>query len=205
MMALRDLLDALDAELQAEQQAEADGRAADAERILADASRHAQRETDRIAAEFAAAAEQEAALITSDARADARRTITAARRTALDAVRAAVEHRLARLPGTATGAQVAAACTEEALAALPGAVRPSGREPSARGLSAREPSATRLSLHPADRISLPAGVQPGPPLDDGGAIAVAADGFVDNTLPTRLANRWPQLQIDLVKRWDADP
>lgn len=184
-MALRNLLDALEEEGAAEHRLAQTERESLIARILTDArARAVDVCADGIAA-AESAAHQEAHSLLGQARTAAQLAIRAARHAALEAVFARVREQLRRLPGTAAGTAAAGACLEEALAALPQAVR--------------------VRVHPADAAALSPGVgwELIADLDGGGAVVEDDEGrYVDNTYATRLANTWAELRIGLSRSWE---
>jgi V/A-type H+-transporting ATPase subunit E len=184
-MALRDLLTALEEEGAAEHERAQQDRRRQASQLLADAhERGAKIHQDVVtAAETAARQEAEDLLIT--ARFRARRAVRTARDDALEEVLGQVREQLLALPGSPDGPAMAAACLEEAVAAMP--------------------QATTVHVHPADAATLrpEAMVQVVADLEHGGAIAEDDQGrYVDNTYLTRLANTWPEIRAGLSGSWE---
>ena len=133
-MALRDLLTALEEEGAAEHEKAQQDRRRQAAQLLADARERARKiHADVVtAAETAASQEAENLLIT--ARFKRRRAVRTARDDALEEVLDQVREQLLALPGSPDGAAVAAACLQEAVAAMP--------------------QATTVHVHPADAATL---------------------------------------------------
>lgn len=185
MMALRNLLDALEEEGAAEHEVAQSERNRRTAEILTDArARAVDVCADGIAA-AEASARQEAHSLLSQARTTAHLATRTARHAALDAVLDKVREQLRQLPGTRAGIAAAGACLEQALAALP--------------------QVKRVRVHPADVAALSAGVEQEliADLEDGGAVVEDDEGrYVDNTYATRLANTWAELRIGLNRSWE---
>ncbi|TCC07186.1 V-type ATP synthase subunit E [Kribbella soli] len=185
MMALRDLLTALEEEGAAEHEKAQQNRRRQAAQIVADSrERGARLQTDAVTAAEAAARQEAQSLLTA-ARSGARRAVRTARDDALEEVLDKVRAQLLTLPGSQVGVKAAVACVDEILAALP--------------------HATTLRVHPADAATL----RPDPSvrlvadLGTGGAIAEDDRGrYIDNTFPTRLANLWPEARVGLSRSWE---
>ena len=187
MMALRDLLTALEEEGAAEHEKAQQDRRQEAAQLLADAhERAAKIHHDAVtSAETAARQESDNLLIT--ARFRARRAARTARDDALEEVLSQVGEQLLALPGSPDGPGLAAACLEEAVIAMP--------------------QATTVHVHPADAPKLrpESTFQIVADLEHGGAIAEDDQGrYIDNTYLTRLANTWPEIRAELSSSWNQD-
>jgi V/A-type H+-transporting ATPase subunit E len=187
MMALRDLLTALEEEGAAEHEKAQQDRRRQAGQLLAKAHEQGARIYQDVVTAAETAARQEAEDLLITARFGARRAVRTARDGALDEVLGQVREQLLALPGSPDGLAVSAACLAEAVTAMP--------------------QATTVHVHPADAATLrPEGtVQVVADLEQGGAIAEDSYGrYVDNTYLTRLDNTWPEIRAGLSGSWDQD-
>ena len=185
MMALRDLLTALEEEGAAEHEKAQQDRRRHAARIVADAHERAAKIHQDMVAAAETAARQEAENLLITARFGARRAVRTARDHALEEVLTQVREQLLALPGSPDGTAMAAACLEEAVTTMP--------------------QATTVHVHPADAATVrpEATVQVVADLEHGGAIAEDDQGrYVDNTYLTRLANTWPEIRAGLSGSWE---
>jgi vacuolar-type H+-ATPase subunit E/Vma4 len=186
-MALRDLLTALEEEGAAEHERAQQDRRRQAAQHLVDAQERADKIHQDVVTTAEAEARQEAQNLLITARFSARRAVRTARDDALEEVRSQVRDQLLALPGSPDGPTTAAACLEEALAAMP--------------------QATTMHVHPADAVTLTPDttVQVVADLQQGGAIAEDGQGrYIDNTYLTRLANSWPEIRAGLSSSWNHD-
>src|SRR5689334_752192 len=115
MMALRDLLTALEEEGAAEHEKALRDRRREAAQLVADAHERSAKIHEHVVttAEIAAREEAESLLIT--ARFKARRAVRTARDDALDTVLDQVREKLLALPGSPDGAAMATRCVDEAI------------------------------------------------------------------------------------------
>jgi V/A-type H+-transporting ATPase subunit E len=186
-MALRDLLTALEEEGAAEHERAQQDRRRQAAQLLVDAQERADKIHRDVVTAAESAARQEAEDLLITARFSARRAVRTARDDALEEVLGQVRQLLLALPGSPDGPTLAAACLEEAVAAMP--------------------QATTVHVHPADAATLrpDTTVQVVADLQHGGAIAEDDQGrYIDNTYLTRLANTWPEIRAGLSGSWNQD-
>lgn len=185
-MALRDLLSALEEEGAAEHERAQQNRRRQAAEILADAQERAAKVHEDVVAAAETAARQEADDLLITARFTARRAVRTARDDALDEVLGQVREQVLALPGSPDGPAIAAACLEEAVAAMP--------------------RATTVHVHPADAtLRLEATARVVADLEHGGVVVEDDQGrYIDNTYLTRLANTWPEIRAGLSNSWDRD-